>query len=246
MGCGASTQPTEDIPSNEQKLAQAANATEVTEKTTEQTGKPRLVLYASDTPDKADFVGGPFESIALACHGDGPSSGFAWKISTHVFVTEPSALGDGVTSVLTALGKATVEGGRVDLFACSLLATPEGKLTFESIQRATATHFAASDDLTGNARGAEALNEGGGGRGRGGGTRGQDWIMESDGVNVKPLYFADTSEFEGNFGYRSSGTVKKWIEDKGGSKGGGTFGFIAPDDGSDEIYVNVRGVVGCE
>ena len=27
----------------------------------------------------------------------------------------------------------------------------------------------------------------------------QDWVMESDGVNVKKLYFGDTSAFDGNF-----------------------------------------------
>ena len=179
-------------------------------------GTSRLVLYASDTPDKADFVRilkpsvlaieystatatadeltdlvgaavvkncGRFESAALACHGDGAASGFAWAISQKLVVTDAATIPADVQAVLHALGAATVAGGRVDLFACSLLATAEGKAVFDAVQTSTETHFSASSDLTGNAQ------------------AGQDWVMESDGVNVKPLYFVeDTTEFHGNFG----------------------------------------------
>ena len=191
----------------------------------------RLVLYASDTPDKADFVlsllpgvtaveydvetateadlvgligvamavnGGPFESIALACHGDGAASGFAWSISKKLVVTEAAAIDSSVVAVMQALGRATAAGGRVDLFACSLLATDAGSAIFAQIQRATETHFAASDDLTGNARG-QGL---------------QDWVMESDGVNVKPLYFGDTSAFDGHFGDGEGMNIRKELFEK--------------------------------
>lgn len=199
MGCGAST-------------AHAATKPAGVQPTTVR----RLMVYASDTPDKADFVaslasfvtaiefdvetatasslinlvenaklenGGEFASVAFACHGAGSTSGFKWTISK-ALVVEGGKIGDDVTSVMKALGKATLPGGRVDLFACSLLKTAEGTAVFEAIQKDTDAHFAASDDLTGNARG-QGL---------------QDWVMESDGVNVKPLYFGDTAKFDGNFG----------------------------------------------
>lgn len=58
-----------------------------------------------------------------------------------------------------------------------------GRTVFEGIQQATASHFAASDDLT---------------RGHAAAGGGQAWVMESDGVDVKPLYFVDdTSAFTG-------------------------------------------------
>lgn len=71
-----------------------------------------------------------------------------------------------------------------------------GKAVFEAIQMATDTHFAASDDLTGNVKSGK-----------------QDWVMESDGVNVKPLYFVgDTSRFSGNFGLDDFAIVKEDLE----------------------------------
>ena len=181
------------------------------------TPQSRLVLYASDTPDKRDFIlslntnvmdyefdvvtdtkesliklvndakrknGGPFASIGLAGHGgNSDAKNFKWAI-TNSLVVKGDTVGDDVIEVMRALGQATVAGGRVDLFACSLLKTKAGKTVFESIQKATDAHFAASDDLTGNSRG-KGL---------------QDWVMESDGVDIKPFYFGNTSEFDGNFG----------------------------------------------
>ena len=178
-------------------------------------GARRLILLASDCADKADFLatlkpnvqvaefdvetatavdiihliaiaternlGQPFASAALAGHG-----GVPWRISNSVVVSDAAKMGDDAMAVMKALGKATVParaGGRVDLFACSLLATPEGRAVFKAIQQETDAHFAASDDLTGNVKAGK-----------------QDWVMESDGVNIKPLYFrADTSAFDGNF-----------------------------------------------
>jgi len=192
---------------------------------THERASKRLVLVASDTPDKADFLaivkpsvlafeydvetataadlsnlvhkalassGRKFDSIALACHGLAAQDprlgtpGFTWQISKKVVVENASAIGDDVLQVMRAIGQATVENGRVDLFACALLATPQGTAVFERIQAETAAHFAASNDLTGNAARVGAPY--------------QDWIMESDGVNVKPLYFVeDTASFSGNF-----------------------------------------------
>ena len=68
---------------------------------------------------------------------------------------------------------------------------------------------------------AENVTSGTGGKGgKGGGTKGK-------------------GGYGGNFGYRSSGTVKFFNNSKG-------FGFIIPDDGSDEIFVNANYLSGCE
>jgi len=123
----------------------------------------RLVLLASDCPDKNDFKdclapnvlvaeynvetatadtivraihaavkhngNQPFASAAFACHG-----GLPWRISKAVVVEDAATIGEDAMSVMKALGSATAPGGRVDLFACSLLATAEGKAVFDAIQ----------------------------------------------------------------------------------------------------------------
>ena len=48
-----------------------------------------------------------------------------------------------MTKLVTALGNAVVDGGRVDLIACSLLALDEGKEIFAAIEQTTKTNFAA-------------------------------------------------------------------------------------------------------
>jgi len=126
-----------------------------------------------------------FQSIALACHGPQGDSG-SWKVSEEIMVGADAAEMNDVTSgaskLITALGDAVVDGGRVDLFACKLLKTETGQAIFKAIQEKTQTNFAASDDLTGNP------------------TAGGDWIMESDGTNVKDMYFGNIEGFDGTFG----------------------------------------------
>ena len=169
----------------------------------------RLVLYASNTPDKQDFdamvkcekreydfatatkddlirlmqdaAGGQlFNSIALATHGDNEKPGFEWEISKKLVVTGGD-LNPDVTALMRAMGDATTSNGRIDLLACSLLNEEKGRMAFEAIEETSDAHFAASSDITGNAK------------------SGGDWVMESDGVNIKSLYFDDTCNFEGTF-----------------------------------------------
>jgi len=187
-------------------------------------GPDRLVIYASNTPDRANFTSvikcqkieydydtqtaeglieliecavanfGLFRSIAFACKAGkdaAAAQGYKWALTASLIVGDESALADKehqevqqVRSVMQALGRAVVPEGRVDLLSCELLATPAGKSFFELIQQETATHFAASDDITSNVR------------------QGGDWIMESDGVDIKPLYFHDGVEvYDGHFGH---------------------------------------------
>ena len=82
-------------------------------------------------------------------------------------------------SVLKALGDATVAGGRVDLFECPLLSTIEAFGRFEELRMQTNSHFAASEDVVGN-NGVRDWRMAG---------SIEYWIMESDDVNIKPMYF---------------------------------------------------------
>lgn len=192
--------------------------------------KSRLVVYSSDTPDKDDFVdmisclkveynfgkvdndpdatdadqmiallqrmiayspgGNGFESIALACHGPPgrpeATADFCWKISELLAVMDDQELKgpeNPVRRVMESFGNSVVEGGRVDLFACSLLNHQEGREIFNVIEKFTKANFAASTNRTGNPKSADS-----------------DWVMESDNVDVRTLYFkADTSRFDGTF-----------------------------------------------
>jgi len=190
----------------------------------------RLVVYSSDTPDKADFEnmikclkveysfgqfdedpaatdadqmiallqrmvtqspeGLGFKSIALACHGPpgrvGAQADFCWEISESLKVTDDKQLRDPahpVRRVIDCFANSVVDGGRVDLFACSLLGHAEGREVFQMIEKVTKTNFAASNNKTGNPKNPDS-----------------DWIMESDNVDVRPLYFySDVSAFDGTF-----------------------------------------------
>jgi hypothetical protein len=99
-----------------------------------------------------------FRSIALACHGppeqkervaqamkdreeeDGHSTFFHWEISKHVRISHPAEFDDRnnpVRRVMFALAEAVVDGGRVDLLACSLLHLDAGRQMFDAIEADT-------------------------------------------------------------------------------------------------------------
>jgi hypothetical protein len=139
-----------------------------------------------------DFNG--FKSIALACHGppkdaDGDDDdGFEWKISEKIVITDDTEITQKkqpqhpARILMMELGKAVQNSvGRVDLFACSLLSSREGNEVFDAIELETNCNFAASTNLTGNPKG-----DG-------------DWIMESDGIDVRAFYFWENDEFDGTF-----------------------------------------------
>jgi len=131
-----------------------------------------------------------FKSMCFANHGDAADlPGFAWPISKKICIKAAGNLSEEVKSVLKAFGAAVEKDGRVDLLACSLIQTAEGRQVFHEIQELTATHFASSDDMTGSV------------------SSGGDWIMESDGVDIGGLYFGDTSQYVGTF-MASAGVAK--------------------------------------
>lgn len=207
-------------------------------------GPPTLVLYASNISDRAGFTSiikgnkieydfggspkdlikqikfakkhfGPFKAIALAGHAGkdaAAAQGYKWALLSSLVVGDESELLDKekqetaqLIAVMRALGKAVVPGGRVDLLCCELLATPAGKKLFDTIQVETETHFAASEDITSNVK------------------QGGNWVMESDGTDISPLYFHDGIEtYNGKFGWF-------WASDES-SDGGYNVGFSARDD----------------
>jgi len=176
----------------------------------QQIDSTRCMLVSSDTPDRADFLDmvkcvkaqyafetqtsgelvaiiralvaahGKFKSIGLASHGPADGSD-TWAISSKVVLDFADPKG-GAMAVLEALAEAVQTGGRVDLLACNLIATPEGKAFLKDLEKRTGCNFAASVDKTGNPKDDTV-----------------DWIMESDGVDIRELYFTDTTLFDGTF-----------------------------------------------
>ena len=179
---------------------------------TAQTDFSRLVIFSSDTPNKDHFASmikcqkaeydfetasmgvmvgllrkakekaqeelgtfDGFKSVALACHGPpgeegGEDGGVCMKISERMVITDDAE----TQALLLELGHAVESGaGRVDLFACTL-----PKESFDAIEKETKANFAASVSLTGNPK------------------DGGDWVMESDGVDVRDFYFHDAREFD--------------------------------------------------
>lgn len=140
----------------------------------------KLGELKAQTPGKKGF-----QNICFACHGPiTEGAEFEWKLAKIVVVTDPDQLtvsSDPARQVLMELAQCTIPDGRVDLLACSLLATDKGKKVFSEIQGMHKTHFAGSDDLTGNP------------------SSKADWTMESDGVDISKIYFGNLAEFEGTF-----------------------------------------------
>jgi len=189
----------------------------------------RLMLVSSDIPDRTDFLGmvkclkaqydsetqtsgelvaiiralvaahGKFKSIALASHGP---AGSTWVISSKAIIDLADDLANqrtgGGLAVLEALAEAVQTGGRVDLLACNLIASPQGKAFLQDLEKRTGCNFAASVDKTGNPKDATT-----------------DWIMESDDVDIRELYFTDTALFDGTFdnGKDNGWSFIAWIED---------------------------------
>merc|ERR1712113_513138 len=125
---------------------------------------------------------------------------------------------DPASQFFKELACCTVLGGRVDLLSCSLLQSPAGRKAFKQIERATNTNFAASKDVTGNPG------------------ENRNWIMESDGVDVSTLYFANLDNFDGTFCNKATGTVKWFNETKG-------FGFIQQENGPD-VFAHFSAIQG--
>jgi hypothetical protein len=84
-----------------------------------------------------------------------------------------------VRRVLEAFGGATMEGGRVDLFVCNLLASKEAKAIFKEVEALKKCNFAASTNID---------------------VKDTSWVMESDNIDVKDIFFHDRRVFDSNSG----------------------------------------------
>ena len=124
---------------------------------------------------------GKFKSIALASHGPASAESTTWAISSKAVVDLADQKSEGF-KVLEALAEAVQTGGRVDLLACNLIASPEGKSFLKDLEDRTGCNFAASVDKTGNPKDATT-----------------DWHMESNNMDIRDVYFTDTALFDGSF-----------------------------------------------
>lgn len=152
------------------------------------------VFYDSKTETKSDLIGKirarhltngkPYESVGFASH-----AGKAWQMASDLVIPTEGVSTDTVVAqadpVITALISCVGKGGRVDILGCSLLAyLPDLVNRLETIY---GINFAASDDRTGNI------------------TAGGDWILESDDLDIAPVYF-DVEKVKGY-----SGTMLWWL-----------------------------------
>ncbi|EOD19158.1 hypothetical protein EMIHUDRAFT_430761 [Emiliania huxleyi CCMP1516] len=131
----------------------------------------------------------------LANHGPGGGDVW-WRVSELVKLESADAASTLLEEtspcgqVMRALGSAVVDGGRVDLLACSFYKDEKGKQVLAAIEEMTKTNFAASSNVTGN----PALADREGHEG--------DWVLESDKVDIKSVYFEPDrlmKEFQGCF-----------------------------------------------
>ena len=93
----------------------------------------------------------------------------------------------------------------IDYLGCSLLKNPSWKNTFTYLEEKTSKQFRASNDNTGN------LKAGG------------DWVLESDNVNIEPIYFnEEINKWRGLLGPVNNATI---LFDYNNFLNGGTGNF---------------------
>jgi hypothetical protein len=129
-------------------------------------------VYDYDTHDAQSLVElieaavqhneGPLGSVAILMPGCGADSDLLIKLSSAVVLSgkenEPAFLsqsarlytgGGDVLKVLSALGHAVRENGRVDLIGCRLYSAADGKALLHKVGAQTKTHFAATENRDG-------------------------------------------------------------------------------------------------
>lgn len=152
-----------DDVSQADALAQAAGA------------KVTTIVFDADAPldallQQIQAVVGhqDLKSIALATHGDG-DGGFALTAGHAV---DLAALSDPqMQAFWRGLAALLRDDGRIDLLACDVAGPDAGDALVARLEAFTGVDFAASADATGAA------------------SSGGDWLLESDGIDVAPVYF---------------------------------------------------------
>ncbi|CAK8993135.1 Putative E3 ubiquitin-protein ligase HERC4 [Durusdinium trenchii] len=96
---------------------------------------------------------------------------------------------------LAALKPFLTADARVDILACECVAGPTGMKVFQELEKESGINLAASTDMTGNP------------------AAGGNWLLETDGVDVKDTYFTDAiAEF--NETLRDWKFHRKWLSKK--------------------------------
>ena len=122
-------------------------------------------------------------SIALATHGVSPSSNFSLLSNESTSTLDNIEIADPTMTTwtdfiafLNSIKTKLTNLQHFDFLGCSLLSYGEWRYALNQLETITGINIRASDDDTGN------LKEGG------------DWVLESDNVNVRNVYFTDTIE----------------------------------------------------
>ena len=111
------------------------------------------------------------DSIAFATHGtDGEFTLAGDYVVNASSLSELTEQATEIQNFWKGVGELVNEGGRIDLLACSLVSNEQGVLLLSNLEALTLKNFAASDDPTGNPEAG-------------------DWVLESDNVDVAPIYF---------------------------------------------------------
>ena len=109
------------------------------------------------------------DSIAFATENEGSGQ---FQLTDNYVVSSSSLLASPqLEHFWTEVGSLVNDGGRIDLLACDLVANAQGNLLLSQLESLTGKDFAASSDPTGNA------------------LYGGNWVLESDSVNIAPIYF---------------------------------------------------------
>ncbi|SCA62932.1 hypothetical protein SCG7109_AF_00140 [Chlamydiales bacterium SCGC AG-110-M15] len=137
----------------------------------------RIVYYDAETTslqnlseEIASALGGhKASSIAFINHG---SAEGLFHLTNHAVISNETLENDPRMLVFWRhVGSNLVDEGRIDLLACDLAASSEGRELIESLEMISGFDVAASEDLTGNS------------------PYKADWILETDGIDAAITYF---------------------------------------------------------
>ncbi len=146
----------------------------------------------TDSPDsiiskiETALDGHKADSIAFATEGEGAGQ---FELTSHDVVNSSSLMGSAeLQHFWKDVGSLVNDGGRIDLLACDMTSDARGDLLLSQLETLTGKDFAASSDPTGNVQ------------------YGGNWLLESDSVNVAPIYFdaAALDNYSGVLGYNPS------------------------------------------
>ena len=128
---------------------------------------------------RTDLKGRKASSIGFATHDYGEAK--FYLTGKHTISLGSILSSKAERAFWRELGKLLAKDGRVDLLACRLAASDEGRLLLATLEKVAGVGFAASTNDTGNP------------------VFGGDWVLEAGGIDAAALYFspAELSQFSG-------------------------------------------------